>query len=76
MNILKQNKRHWAWNKAPKYEASGNFNGKKFRKEERSLHTQKTDKMREIVHMQAGQCGNQIGAKVSASLNHHGRFYN
>jgi len=21
--------------------------------------------MREIVHMQAGQCGNQIGAKVS-----------
>ena len=22
--------------------------------------------MREIVHMQAGQCGNQIGAKVSA----------
>lgn len=23
--------------------------------------------MREIVHLQAGQCGNQIGAKVSAS---------
>ncbi|CAF90614.1 unnamed protein product, partial [Tetraodon nigroviridis] len=22
-------------------------------------------KMREIVHLQAGQCGNQIGAKVS-----------
>lgn len=22
--------------------------------------------MREIVHLQAGQCGNQIGAKVSA----------
>ena len=22
-------------------------------------------KMREIVHIQAGQCGNQIGAKVS-----------
>ena len=22
-------------------------------------------KMREIVHVQAGQCGNQIGAKVS-----------
>lgn len=22
--------------------------------------------MREIVHIQAGQCGNQIGAKVSA----------
>ena len=22
--------------------------------------------MREIVHVQAGQCGNQIGAKVSA----------
>lgn len=24
--------------------------------------------MREIVHIQAGQCGNQIGAKVSAKL--------
>ena len=24
--------------------------------------------MREIVHMQAGQCGNQIGAKVSRPL--------
>ena len=24
-----------------------------------------TDNMREIVHIQAGQCGNQIGAKVS-----------
>ena len=24
--------------------------------------------MREIVHMQAGQCGNQIGAKVSSVL--------
>lgn len=24
--------------------------------------------MREIVHMQAGQCGNQIGAKVSTCL--------
>ena len=24
--------------------------------------------MREIVHMQAGQCGNQIGAKVSHLL--------
>lgn len=23
-------------------------------------------KMREIVHIQAGQCGNQIGTKVSA----------
>lgn len=23
--------------------------------------------MREIVHLQAGQCGNQIGSKVSAS---------
>lgn len=23
--------------------------------------------MREIVHLQAGQCGNQIGAKVSVS---------
>ena len=23
--------------------------------------------MREIVHIQAGQCGNQIGAKVSTS---------
>lgn len=23
--------------------------------------------MREIVHLQAGQCGNQIGAKVSAA---------
>lgn len=26
--------------------------------------------MREIVHLQAGQCGNQIGAKVSDSLIH------
>jgi len=25
------------------------------------------DKMREIVHIQAGQCGNQIGAKVTAN---------
>jgi hypothetical protein len=24
--------------------------------------------MREIVHIQAGQCGNQIGAKVGAPL--------
>lgn len=24
--------------------------------------------MREIVHLQAGQCGNQIGAKVSLQL--------
>ena len=24
--------------------------------------------MREIVHLQAGQCGNQIGAKVSANI--------
>jgi len=24
----------------------------------------KSRKMREIVHLQAGQCGNQIGAKV------------
>lgn len=27
--------------------------------------------MREIVHLQAGQCGNQIGAKVRR----HTRFY-
>lgn len=27
-----------------------------------------TINMREIVHMQAGQCGNQIGAKVSNRL--------
>ena len=26
-------------------------------------------KMREIVHLQAGQCGNQIGAKVTSNLN-------
>lgn len=25
--------------------------------------------MREIVHLQAGQCGNQIGAKVSNDFN-------
>lgn len=24
--------------------------------------------MREIVHLQAGQCGNQIGAKVSSNF--------
>ena len=30
-----------------------------------SLHTfSPSSKMREIVHLQAGQCGNQIGAKV------------
>jgi len=26
--------------------------------------------MREIVHIQAGQCGNQIGAKVRTNGNH------
>ena len=26
--------------------------------------------MREIVHVQAGQCGNQIGAKVSENIAH------
>lgn len=26
----------------------------------------KDNKMREIVHIQAGQCGNQIGSKVSS----------
>lgn len=26
--------------------------------------------MREIVHLQAGQCGNQIGAKVSDNMCH------
>ena len=25
--------------------------------------------MREIVHIQAGQCGNQIGAKVANKIN-------
>lgn len=29
--------------------------------------------MREIVHIQAGQCGNQIGAKVGALLRGDGR---
>lgn len=27
--------------------------------------------MREIVHLQAGQCGNQIGAKVSLKEKHY-----
>lgn len=27
--------------------------------------------MREIVHLQAGQCGNQIGAKVSPRMQLH-----
>lgn len=27
-----------------------------------------TNKMREIVHLQAGQCGNQIGAKVRRTI--------
>jgi len=27
-----------------------------------------TNKMREIVHLQAGQCGNQIGAKVCSQF--------
>lgn len=30
----------------------------------RPPHTHRRDIMREIVHLQAGQCGNQIGAKV------------
>lgn len=30
-----------------------------------NLLSSTTDKMREIVHIQAGQCGNQIGAKVN-----------
>lgn len=29
--------------------------------------------MREIVHIQAGQCGNQIGAKVGSLLRGRGR---
>lgn len=29
--------------------------------------------MREIVHLQAGQCGNQIGAKVSGAAAETGR---
>ena len=32
--------------------------------------TAATDIMREIVHMQAGQCGNQIGAKVKSENAH------
>ncbi len=32
------------------------------------LHYQNLTKMREIVHIQAGQCGNQIGAKVSPAV--------
>lgn len=31
--------------------------------------------MREIVHIQAGQCGNQIGAKVSGSHNSYRHNY-
>ena len=27
--------------------------------------------MREIVHIQAGQCGNQIGAKVIQTFEYH-----
>ena len=38
---------------------------KKLRSRLNSLHA--TFNMREIVHIQAGQCGNQIGAKVSQS---------
>lgn len=30
--------------------------------------------MREIVHIQAGQCGNQIGAKVSNWISVNKRF--
>jgi len=30
--------------------------------------------MREICHLQAGQCGNQIGAKVIYRLYYKGRF--
>ena len=35
--------------------------GKKEREREREIFVT----MREIVHLQVGQCGNQIGAKVS-----------
>ena len=41
----------------------------------RQFFPQQKSKMREIVHMQAGQCGNQIGAKVSAIfLNNYFNF--
>jgi len=39
---------------------STRFNGRR----SVSLRYTQTNKMREIVHLQAGQCGNQIGAKV------------
>jgi len=35
-----------------------------FRHLHRPIHSGKLKNMREIVHIQGGQCGNQIGAKV------------
>lgn len=35
----------------------------------------KTFKMREIVHLQAGQCGNQIGSKASKQTNIYFPFF-
>lgn len=35
----------------------------------------KGDKMREIVHIQAGQCGNQIGAKVRKEMKGGAPYY-
>ena len=34
-----------------------------------SKKNREASNMREIVHLQAGQCGNQIGAKVAYILN-------
>ena len=31
--------------------------------------------MREIVHLQAGQCGNQIGAKVKSTFHLFGKIW-
>jgi len=35
---------------------------------ESRLNRSETANMREIVHLQAGQCGNQIGAKVITNI--------
>ena len=65
----------WAWSRERAYEAGSAlpFNRRTPENHTEPDRTQNTPnrtgqtdrgKMREIVHIQAGQCGNQIGAKV------------
>lgn len=45
--------------------AASSFTSKLFTGDVEALVSDNKAKMREIVHIQTGQCGNQIGAKVS-----------